>query len=274
MNIGYQTMTSEQGLQGEVGMQSFMRFENKVVVITGAGSGIGAAAARRFASEGAIVVLADWDKTAAEKVASSLPEKRTLVIGVDVSDVTSVRAMFDRVVEQFGKVDVLINNAGVHATGSVLDSSLEDWERISAIDINGVVYCSKFALPHLLKSKGCIVNTASVSGLGGDWGAAYYCAAKGAVSNLTRAMALDHGGAGVRVNAVCPSLVKTNMTANFPEAVKQKFNERIPLGRAAEPEEVAAVMAFLASEDASFVNGVNIPVDGGVTASDGQPKIA
>ena len=87
-------------------------------------------------------------------------------------------------------------------------------------------------------------------------------------------MALDHGGAGVRVNAVCPSLVKTNMTANFPEAVKQKFNERIPLGRAAEPEEVAAVMAFLASEDASFVNGVNIPVDGGVTASDGQPKIA
>ncbi len=136
-----------------------------------------------------------------------------------------------------------------------------------------MVYCAKFALPELLKTRGCIINTASVSGLGGDWGAAFYCATKGAVVNLTRAMALDHGLDGVRINAVCPSLVKTNMTNGWPQAVRDKFNERIPLGRAAEPKEIAAVVTFLASDDASFINGVNLPVDGGATASDGQPKI-
>ena len=137
-----------------------------------------------------------------------------------------------------------------------------------------MVYGAKFSLPHLIRSKGCMINTSSVSGLGGDWGAAFYCASKGAVANLTRAMALDHGLSGVRINAVCPSLVKTNMTSGFDVAVQEKFNERIPLGRAAQPEEVASVMAFLASDDASFVNGACIPVDGGATASDGQPKIA
>ncbi|CSC10747.1 oxidoreductase%2C short-chain dehydrogenase/reductase family protein [Vibrio cholerae] len=118
-----------------------------------------------------------------------------------------------------------------------------------------------------------MVNTASVSGLGGDWGAAFYCATKGAVVNFTRALALDHGAQGVRINAVCPSLVKTNMTNGWPQAIRDQFNERIALGRAAEPKEIAAVVAFLASDDASFVHGVNLPVDGGATASDGQPKI-
>ncbi len=181
--------------------------------------------------------------------------------------------MMNEVAEKLGRIDVLLNNAGVHVAGSVLETSVDDWRRIAGVDIDGVVFCSKFALPHLLKTKGCIVNTASVSGLGGDWGAAYYCAAKGAVVNLTRAMALDHGGDGVRINSVCPSLVKTNMTNGWPQEIRDKFNERIALGRAAEPEEVAAVMAFLASDDASFINGANIPVDGGATASDGQPKI-
>ncbi|AJI93720.1 short chain dehydrogenase family protein [Yersinia ruckeri] len=250
-----------------------MRFENKVVVITGGGNGMGEAAARRFSSEGAIVVLADWNQDAAESVASSLPEGKALAYPIDVSDHVAVKLMMDNIAEKFGKIDVLLNNAGVHVAGSVLETSVEDWRRIAGVDIDGVVFCSKFALPYLLKSKGSIVNTASVSGLGGDWGAAYYCAAKGAVVNLTRAMALDHGADGVRINSVCPSLVKTNMTNGWPQEIRDKFNERIPLGRAAEPEEIAAVMAFLASDDASFINGANIPVDGGTTASDGQPKI-
>ena len=250
------------------------RFTNKVVVITGAGNGIGAAAAKRFSSGGATVVAADYVMDDVKKLAASLPSDRTFAVFVDVSDAKAVENMIAETVKRCGKLDVMINNAGVHVIGSILETTLDDWRRISAINIDGVVFGAKYSLPHLIKSKGCMINTASVSGLGGDWGAAFYCASKGAVANLTRAMAMDHGLSGVRINAVCPSLVKTNMTKGFDAAVQEKFNERIPLGRAAQPEEVASVMAFLASDDASFINGACIPVDGGTTASDGQPKIA
>ncbi len=247
--------------------------KNKVALVTGSANGIGLAIAKRLYEEGANVALADWNEEQLANAFEGFDKQRVSAHSIDVSDPDKVAALISDVVTRFGKLDLLVNNAGVHVPGSVIEGSVEDWKKISGVNIDGVVYCSKFALPELLKTKGCMVNTASVSGLGGDWGAAFYCASKGAVVNLTRAMALDHGADGVRINAVCPSLVKTNMTNGWPQDIRDKFNERIALGRAAEPEEIASVVTFLASDDASFINGVNLPVDGGATASDGQPKI-
>ncbi|WP_203342613.1 SDR family NAD(P)-dependent oxidoreductase [Vibrio diabolicus] len=247
--------------------------KNKVALVTGSANGIGLAIAKRLYEEGANVALADWNEEQLANTVEGFDKQRVSAHSIDVSDPSKVAALISDVVTRFGRLDILVNNAGVHVPGSVIEGSVEDWKKISGVNIDGVVYCAKFALPELLKTKGCMVNTASVSGLGGDWGAAFYCASKGAVVNLTRAMALDHGAEGVRINAVCPSLVKTNMTNGWPQEIRDKFNERIALGRAAEPEEIASVVAFLASDDASFINGVNLPVDGGATASDGQPKI-
>ncbi|HHF3017455.1 TPA: SDR family NAD(P)-dependent oxidoreductase [Vibrio diabolicus] len=247
--------------------------KNKVALVTGSANGIGLAIAKRLYEEGANVALADWNEEQLANAVESFDKQRVSAHSIDVSDPDKVAALISDVVTRFGKLDILVNNAGVHVPGSVIEGSVEDWKKISGVNIDGVVHCAKYALPELLKTKGCMVNTASVSGLGGDWGAAFYCASKGAVVNLTRAMALDHGAEGVRINAVCPSLVKTNMTNGWPQEIRDKFNERIALGRAAEPEEIASVVTFLASDDASFINGVNLPVDGGATASDGQPKI-
>ncbi|EPM4284353.1 SDR family NAD(P)-dependent oxidoreductase [Vibrio alginolyticus] len=247
--------------------------KNKVALVTGSANGIGLAIAKRLYEEGANVALADWNEEQLANAVEGFDKQRVSAHSIDVSDPDKVAALISDVVTRFGKLDILVNNAGVHVPGSVIEGSVEDWKKISGVNIDGVVYCAKFALPELLKTKGCMVNTASVSGLGGDWGAAFYCASKGAVVNLTRAMALDHGADGVRINAVCPSLVKTNMTNGWPQDIRDKFNERIALGRAAEPKEIASVVTFLASDDASFINGVNLPVDGGATASDGQPKI-
>ncbi|EOX4412154.1 SDR family oxidoreductase [Vibrio alginolyticus] len=247
--------------------------KNKVALVTGSANGIGLAIAKRLYEEGANVALADWNEEQLANAVEGFDKQRVSAHFIDVSDPDKVAALISDVVTRFGKLDILVNNAGVHVPGTVIEGSVEDWKKISGVNIDGVVYCAKFALPELLKTKGCMVNTASVSGLGGDWGAAFYCASKGAVVNLTRAMALDHGADGVRINAVCPSLVKTNMTNGWPQDIRDKFNERIALGRAAEPEEIASVVIFLASDDASFINGVNLPVDGGATASDGQPKI-
>ncbi|PHM54708.1 hypothetical protein Xhom_02659 [Xenorhabdus hominickii] len=249
-----------------------MRFENKVVIITGAGSGIGEATAKRFSQEGAIVVLAGRDTDKLNRVFSELSSNKALVIQTDVAIRESVKNMVDETIRHFGRIDILVNNAGLYVTGDLLSVSQEKGDEVLATNLNGVVNCSYFALPYLLKSKGSIVNNASVSGLGADWGGAYYCAAKGAVVNLTRAMALDYGSQGIRVNAVCPSLVLTPMTERFGDEILQHFDSRIPLKRAGKPSEVAAAIAFLASEDASFINGVNLPIDGGVTASNGQPN--
>jgi meso-butanediol dehydrogenase / (S,S)-butanediol dehydrogenase / diacetyl reductase len=252
------------------------RFAGKVVLVTGAASGIGAATARRFSEEGAAVAMVDREEAKLRATAASFPAERTMTVAADVADLMAVERFVQEAVNRFRRLDVLVNNAGVVAKGTVTEASVEDWRRVMAVDVDAVFYCTRAAVPHLIAAKGCIVNVSSVSGLGGDWGMSFYNAAKGAVTNFTRALAMDLGAHGVRVNAVNPTLTWTGLTAGMDkdEALMAKFRERIPLGRPGEPEEVAAVIAFLASEDARFVTGVNLPVDGGLGASNGQPRQA
>lgn len=250
------------------------RFEDKVVIITGAGSGIGQATAKRFSEEGATVVLAGRTRDKLEETAADLPAK-SLICPTDVAIEADVDTLIDTTLENFGKIDVLVNNAGTATMGSLLEQTLEDWEKVMTVNTTGVFLCSHRALPHLIKSQGCIINTSSVSGLGGDWGLAIYNASKGAVTNFTRALAMEFGKHNVRVNAVCPSLTRTDMASGITENDEKvaRFKERLALPRIGEPKDVAAAIAFLASEDASFISGVNLPVDGGLTASNGQPAI-
>lgn len=246
----------------------------RTIIITGAGSGIGAATARRFSKDGWNVVLNGRTREKLEDVASGLPDERTLIVDGDVSNAEDCARLVTETIARFGKLDGLINNAGVAQVGEPGELSREDWDQLLAVNVTGIFNMVTEALPHLKESKGNIVNTSSVSGLGGDWHMFGYNAAKGAASNMTRAMALDLGKYGVRVNAVAPSVTKTQMAEGIHQDKDKlaQVKNRIPMQRPAEPEEVASVIAFLAGPDAAFVNGVILPVDGGLSASNGQPN--
>ena len=251
------------------------RFTDKVVIITGAASGIGEGAARRFAAEGAKLVLGDKDEGGLHQLAADLGGK-VAVKSSDISQMADCEALVAFAVEKFGTVDVLVNNAGVDHLGKVDEGDFSEFTKVIETDLYGVVQMSRAAIAHLRQSKGSIVNVSSVSGLGGDWNHSFYCAAKGAVTNFTRALAMDEAKGGVRVNAVNPSLTYTALTAGMKEQpdLIAKFEERIPIGRGAKPEDIAGAIAFLASEDAHFITGVNLPVDGGLSASNGQPPLS
>jgi NAD(P)-dependent dehydrogenase (short-subunit alcohol dehydrogenase family) len=255
-----------------------MQLADKVAIVTGGAAGQGRAACELFAAAGARVVVADIDGEGAREVAEQIAGAggRAVSVAADVSQEPDVKAMVATALDRFDGLDALFNNAGIgysagsrYTMASVVDTPVEDWERILAINLTGVALGCKHAIPRMVeRGGGSIVNNASVNALAGLPGADAYTAAKGGIVALTRVLAVEWGPKGVRVNAICPGAVDTQMIAPALEdaAVSEAMLASTPLGRLARPEETAQVAVFLASDAASYVNGAIIPVDGGWTA--------
>jgi NAD(P)-dependent dehydrogenase (short-subunit alcohol dehydrogenase family) len=250
-----------------------VRLQDRVAVITGAGSGIGRAMSLLFAREGARVLAADLDGAAAEETAAQVGAQ-CVAMRVDASQPEEVRAMIERAVAEMGRIDVLCNNAGIGSTTDVVDCEPDDWDRVMTVNVRSVFLGCKYAVPHMVRQgRGAIVNTASVAGMVGVPKRASYCASKGAVIALTRQVAMDFVKQGVRVNCVCPGTVDSPWVERLLAGVDDKaaaraaLEARQPMGRLGTPEEVAAAALYLASDDAAFVTGTSLVLDGGWTAA-------
>ncbi|HMM21120.1 MAG TPA: beta-ketoacyl-ACP reductase [Selenomonadales bacterium] len=241
--------------------------KDKVVLITGAASGIGRATVLRFAEEGARVVVADFADGSATVEEVKAKGAAALYVQVDVVSPDSVRAMVDQTVAAFGRVDVLINNAGITKDAMMKKMSKEAWDDVVAVNLTGVFNCTSAVLPHLLEQKsGVVLTSSSVVGLYGNLGQTNYAATKWGVIGMTKSWAKEMARNGLRFNCVAPGFIGTEMVRKIPEQVlNEKILIKVPAGRLGEPEEVAAAFAFLASDDAQFINGAVLSIDGGCT---------
>ncbi|MCC8489399.1 glucose 1-dehydrogenase [Xanthomonas citri] len=252
-------------------MSTKTTFAGKVVIVTGASSGIGRATAIAFGSAGARVVIGDFNEAATDTASIINKANGTaLFVKTDVSQEASIKSLVQAAVDAYGRLDIAFNNAGLlPRTADLADLSIEDFDRTIAVDLRGVFLCMKYEITQMLKNGGgAIVNTASVAGLVADPGMAPYVAAKHGVVGLTKAAALDYATRGIRVNAVAPGLVATLMTQRWlaDPAFKDKLLQNSPIGRAADPEEIAGTVLHLSSDAASFVTGQTYVVDGGQTS--------
>ncbi|MBM7702645.1 3-oxoacyl-ACP reductase FabG [Metabacillus iocasae] len=244
-----------------------MRLENKVAVITGAANGLGLESVRVFLREGAKVAMVDYDEETGRKRAEELQAegKDVEFFQVNVADRKSVDQMVEQVIDRFSKIDILINNAGITKDGFLTKLAVEDFQRVIDVNLTGVFHCTQAVVPHLIdQGQGRIINTSSVSGVYGNIGQTNYAAAKAAVVGMTKTWAKELARKNITVNAVAPGFIETNMVAAVPEKVINQVKSTIPLQRLGKPSDIAHAYLYLASDEANYVNGTVLHVDGGI----------
>lgn len=244
-----------------------MNLKDRVTVITGGARGIGAAAARLFSEKGALVAVADFNEAAGQALCREIVETggRAVSLRVDVTDRGSVQAMVDGIMAEFGRIDILINNAGITRDAMLLKMTEEQWDQVLEVNLTGVFNCTRaVAAVMVSQGRGRIINTSSVVGAYGNVGQTNYAATKAGVLGMTKTWAKELGRKGITVNAVAPGFIATDMTAAVPPKVLDLMRQKTPLGRLGTPEDVARAYIFLASEDAAYINGAVLPVDGGL----------
>ncbi|WP_078548275.1 beta-ketoacyl-ACP reductase [Litchfieldia alkalitelluris] len=243
-----------------------MRLKDKVAIITGGANGLGLEAAITFIREGAYVALVDYDSSGSERAAELTAQGANVeFFQVDVASRESVNEMVTAVLERFGKVDVLINNAGITRDGMLTKLSEEDFQKVIDVNINGVFNCTQAVVPHMITAgSGKIINTSSVSGVYGNVGQTNYAASKAAVVGMTKTWAKELGRKGINVNAVAPGFIETNMVLSVPEKVIENLKKQIPLQRLGKPSDIANAYLFLSSNESDYINGTTIHVDGGI----------
>lgn len=244
-----------------------MRLHDKVAIITGSANGLGLEAAVTFVREGARVIIADFDAQKGQMRANQLQDKGADVhfIQVDVADRESVNQMVEETMKRYGKIDILINNAGITRDGMLTKLTVEDFQKVIDVNLTGVFHCTQAVVPHMIiNGKGKIISTSSVSGVYGNVGQSNYAAAKAAIVGMTKTWAKELGRKGINVNAVAPGFMKTGMVTSVPEKVLTKLISTIPLQRLGEPSDIANAYLYLASDESNYVNGTVLHVDGGI----------